>query len=152
MEVFKNSLTKMEQNYAVTSMSGIESTAIGAPAQYGGSPDTLNPEELFVGSINSCIMLVFYHFAKKYGLNVHRYNSSAEGTIEKTKNGLRFTKVLVKAEIELDGTDHTAKIEEIKLLAEKHCLVSNSVSCPVVYTVELLTKDEAALSRSESLE
>jgi organic hydroperoxide reductase OsmC/OhrA len=152
MEVFKNSLTKIEQNRAVISMSGIESIEIGPPAQYGGSPDTLNPEELFVGSINGCIMLVFYHFAKKYGLTVHRYNSIAEGTVEKTKDGLRFTKVLVNAKIERDGADHTGGLEEIKLLAEKHCLVSNSVSCPVIYTVEVMTKGETNSAPLKSTE
>ena len=137
MEVFKNSLMKTGQDYAVTSMSGIKNIAIGPPAEYGGITDTLNPEELFVASINSCIMLVFYHLVKRYNINVISYYSEAEGTVEKTKNGLRFTKVTVNAKVEIGDTNHAGKIEEITQLAEKYCLVSNSVSCPVVYTVKL---------------
>ena len=137
MEVFKSSLAKTGQDHAVTSRSGIKNIAVGPPAEYGGDPDTLNPEELFVASINSCIMLVFYHFVKKYNVVVASYYSEAEGTVEKTKDGLRFTKVTVNAKVEIEDANHVGKIEEIARLAEKYCLVSNSVSCPVVYTVKL---------------
>ena len=137
METFKNSLTKNGKTDAVISMSVIADVIVGPPAPYGGNDNTLNPEELFVASINSCIMLVFYHFLKKYELEVCRYQSNAEGVVEKTKDGLRFTKVLVKAEIELEVDDYAHKITEAAKLAEKYCLVSNSVSCPVEYSVNL---------------
>ena len=65
MEVFTNTVSKQEGKPAETIMSGISETEVGPPAEYGGDPQALNPEEMFVASINSCIMLVFYHFAKK---------------------------------------------------------------------------------------
>ena len=68
MTVFKNVLSQEAGKTATTSMSGAPNTEIGPPEEYGGRPDTLNPEELFVASINSCLMLVFRHFANKnYG-------------------------------------------------------------------------------------
>lgn len=146
MEIFKNSVTKIGEGNAVTSMSGIENIAVGPPIQYGGNQETLNPEELFVASINSCIMLVFYHFLKKYELDVCRYQSNAEGTVEKTKDGLRFTKVLVKAEVELKVDDSAHKIAEVAKLAEKYCLVSNSISCPVEYSVSLTFRNRHSLT------
>src|SRR6056297_2445638 len=99
MELFKNTLTKHKNNLAKTNMSGISDTPVGPPEEYGGSPETLNPEELFVASINSCLMLVFQHFANKKKLDIDFYTSTAEGAIEKTKDGLRFTKVTVNAAI-----------------------------------------------------
>jgi organic hydroperoxide reductase OsmC/OhrA len=150
MEIFKNSLTKIGKEDAATSMSGIQDIKIGPPAQYGGDNKTLNPEELFVASINSCIMLVFYHFLKKYELDVCRYQSNAEGVVEKTKDGLRFTKVLVKAEVELESDDSAHKITEVAKLAEKYCLVSNSVSCLVEYSVSLNFRNEQLLINKNS--
>ena len=138
MEVFKNSLIKTGQNNAITSMSGIENIPVGPPPSYGGSAETLNPEELFVASINSCIMLVFYYFAEKNSLDISEYNSQAAGTVEKTKNGLRFTKVTIEASVKLKDSEQKEKIQEIAALAEKYCLVSNSVSCPVEYSVGLI--------------
>jgi len=135
MEIFKNTLIKKGTNPAKTSMSGLNEIEVGPPVEYGGTTDTLNPEELFVASINSCIMLVFYHFVKKYKVDIKSYSSEAEGKVEKTKNGLRFTSVEVKAQVSLNDDEQAGKIEEIAELAEKFCLVSGSVSCPVEYNV-----------------
>lgn len=123
----------------MTTMSGMGSVPIDSPVPYGGPPDTLNPEELFVASINSCLMLVFFHFADKSGLPVQSYASEAEGIVEKTRNGLRFTSVSVRASIELIDGGLSDKIEEVARLAEKYCLISNSVSCPVQFFVEFKT-------------
>jgi organic hydroperoxide reductase OsmC/OhrA len=119
-------------------MSGINETEIGPPQEYGGSPNSLNPEEMFVASVNSCIMLVFYHFANKYEVEIASYHSDAEGKVEKTKNGLRFTNVEVRAKVSLVNADSAAKIEEIAQLAERYCLVSGSLACPVQYNVEVV--------------
>ena len=137
MEIFTNTVIKQEGNTAMTTMSGISETGIGPPTEYGGEPHTLNPEEMFVASINSCIMLVFYHFAKKLKVEVSSYFSKAEGKVEKTKNGLRFTRVDVKAKVSLSDNNQSEKIEEIAQSAEKYCLVSGSVSCPVQYSVDV---------------
>ena len=135
MTSFKNALSCVAGRPAVTSMSGARDVEIGPPAEYGGSAATLNPEELFVASINSCLMLVFYHFAKRSGLEIQRYESQAEGTVEKTRNGLRFTAVTVQAKVEAQTQDVASKLNQCAELAEKFCLVSNSVSCPVSYHV-----------------
>lgn len=137
MEVFTNAVYKEADKPATTQMSGISETEVGAPETYGGSPDALNPEEMFVASINSCIMLVFYHFADKYKVEILSYTTEAAGTVEKTKNGLRFTAVEVKAKVSLRDDSQAGKIEEIAQLAEKYCLVSGSVSCPVEYKVQV---------------
>ncbi|RKY06061.1 MAG: hypothetical protein DRP56_08100 [Planctomycetota bacterium] len=138
MEVFTNTIDKRENELAKIAMSGIHGAEVGAPECYGGSPDALNPEELFVASINSCIMLVFYHFADKYRVELRSYSTAADGTVEKTKNGLRFTGVSVKAKVVLCDESQAEKIEEIAQLAGKYCLVSGSVSCPVSYEVEVV--------------
>ena len=138
MAVFKNVLRCVTGEAATTTMSGAEEVEIGSPAEYGGRGDTLNPEELFVASINSCLMLVFYHFADKSGVDIESYEAEAEGTVDKTKNGLRFTHVGVRARIKAQGTDTANQIQKVTELAEKYCLVSNSVSCPVDYAVSLV--------------
>lgn len=138
MEIFKNTVYQYSGKPAKTKMSGINETDVGPPQEYGGSPSSLNPEEMLVASVNSCIMLVFYHFVKKYEVEVTSYHSDAEGKVEKTKNGLRFTNVEVKAKVSLGSTGSAGKIEEIAQLAEKYCLVSGSLTCPVQYNVEVV--------------
>ncbi len=138
MEIFKNTVHKNLDATAKTSMSGINETKVGPPSQYGGDPNSLNPEEMLVASVNSCIMLVFFHFAKKYEVEVASYHSEAEGKVEKTKNGLRFTNVEVRAKVNVVGTVPAQKIEEIAQLADKYCLVTGSLACPVQYSVEIV--------------
>ncbi len=134
MTSFKNAIRCAAASPAVTTMSGAQDAEIGPPPEYGGSADTLNPEELFVASINSCLMLVFQHFAEKSHVTIESYEASAEGTVEKTRNGLRFTGVSVQAQVKAEAAD-VAKLRELAELAERFCLVSNSVNCPVSYSV-----------------
>lgn len=138
MEIFRNTLYQNSGKSAKTTMSGISETEIGPPPEYGGSPNSLNPEEMLVASVNSCIMLVFYHFANKYEVEVASYHSDANGKVEKTKNGLRFTNIEVKAKVSLGSDSSAEKIEEIAQLAEKYCLVSGSLAFPVQYHVEVI--------------
>lgn len=72
---------------AKTTISGINETEIGPPPEYGGSQNSLNPEEMLVAFVNSFSILVFYNFAKKYEFKVASYNSDSNGKVEKTKNG-----------------------------------------------------------------
>ena len=138
MDIFKNTVYQHSGTPAKTAMSGINETEIGPPPEYGGNPNSLNPEEMLVASVNSCIMLVFYHFADKFKVDIASYHSDAEGKVEKTKNGLRFTHIEVKAKVRLGPAGSSEKIEQITQLAEKYCLVSGSLACPVQYTVELI--------------
>ncbi len=138
MEIFRNTVYQNLGEPTKTSMSGISEAEIGPPPEYGGSPNSLNPEEMLVASVNSCIMLVFFHFVKKFNVEVVSYYSDAEGKVEKTKNGLRFTNVRVEAKVRLGNADSTQKIQEIAQLAEKYCLVSNALTCPVNYNVQVV--------------
>lgn len=138
MELFTNIVHKVADNPAITQMSGITDTEIGPPEIYGGNPNALNPEELFVTSINSCIMLVFYHFVKKFKVDIRSYSSNAIGKVEKTKSGLRFTHVEVKAQLSLADKNQIEKVKEIGQLAEQYCLISSSVICPVEYLIEVV--------------
>jgi organic hydroperoxide reductase OsmC/OhrA len=138
MEFFRNTVYQNPGKSAKTTMSGISESEIGPPPEYGGSPNSLNPEEMLVASVNGCIMLVFYHFAKKYEVEVASYHSDANGQVEKTKNGLRFTNIEVRAKVSLGSAGSVEKIEDIAELAEKYCLVSGSLACPVQYHVEVV--------------
>lgn len=138
MEIFKNTVFRQAESPAKTSMSGTGETKVGPPPEYGGDKESLNPEEMFVAAINSCIMLVFYHFVEKSKVDLLSYSSEAQGKVEKTRNGLRFTGVNVKAKVKISEGVQAEKIDEIARLAEKYCLISGSVACPVEYEVEVV--------------
>jgi organic hydroperoxide reductase OsmC/OhrA len=93
---------------------------------------------MLVAFVNSCIILVFCNFAKKYEVEIASYNSDANGKGEKTKNGLRFTNIEVRAKVSLGSEGSTETIGKIAQLAEKYCLVSGLMACPVQYHVEVV--------------
>ncbi len=110
---------------------------IGAAAEFGGSGKTLNPEEMFVAAINSCLMNTFFYFTQKFKIETLSYNSQASGQLDKQSDGFRFTNIEVRAKVELSEDKFTEKIQEAGQLAEKYCLVSKSVACPVNYQLEI---------------
>ncbi len=138
MEIFVNTLYRNLDETAKITMSGISEAEVGSPLQYGGNPNSLNPEEMLVAVVNSCLVLVFFHFVDKSEINVLSYSSDAEGKVEKTKNGLRFTEVQVNVKVRLSNAALATTIQEIARLADRYCLVSNSLACPVQYSVQVV--------------
>ena len=53
--------------------------AVGSPREWNGTGEQWAPEELLVGSVNSCIMLTFLTLAKASGVELVGYASDADG-------------------------------------------------------------------------
>jgi len=140
VHIFKNTVFKKGSESAKVVFSGLDQMEIGAAVEFGGNGQNLNPEEMFVAAINSCLMNTFFYFTHKFNIEFLSYTSQAEGRLEKQSDGFRFTSVEVRAKIEIsDGKDY-GKVQEAGKLAEKYCLVSRSVACSVDYKLEILNK------------
>jgi len=137
--LFKNTVFKEGDESAKTVFSGPGELEVGPAPEFEGSPETLNPEEMFVAAVNSCIMTTFFYFVRKSDIEVLSYYSDAEGRVEKQKDGFRFTNVEVRAKITLQQPDIAEKARELGKLAEKYCLVSRSLACTVRYELEVKT-------------
>jgi hypothetical protein len=64
------------------SASGKPNIVVGSPPEFKGEPDIWAPEELLVGSVNTCMMLTFLSLAQAKGLTPVEYESAAEGLLE----------------------------------------------------------------------
>jgi len=137
--LFKNTVFKEGDESAKTVFSGPGELGIGPAPEFNGKPETLNPEEMFVAAINSCIMTTFFYFVRKSNVEILSYHSEAQGRIEKLTDGFRFTNVEVQAKVALQQQDIVEKVRQLGDLAEKYCLVSRSVTCPVQYELEVKT-------------
>jgi organic hydroperoxide reductase OsmC/OhrA len=137
--LFKNTVFKEGDKTAKTVFSGPGELKVGPAPEFEGSPETLNPEEMFVAAINNCLMTTFFYFVRKSNFEVLSYYSDAQGRVEKQADGFRFTNVEVRAEVILLQQEFAEKVREFGELAEKYCLVSRSVTCPVHYRLEVKT-------------
>ena len=137
--LFKNTVSKEGDESAKTVFSGPGQLEVGPAPEFNGSPETLNPEEMFVAAVNNCLMTTFFYFVGKLNVEVLSYYSHAEGRVEKQTDGFRFVNVQVRAEVRLKHQELAEKARELGDLAEKYCLVSRSITCPVHYELEAKT-------------
>ena len=137
--LFKNTVFKEGDESAKTIFSGPGELKVGPAPEFNGNPETLNPEEMFVAAINNCLMTTFFYFVRKLNIEILSYYSEAQALLEKQKDGFRFTNVEVRAEVALKQQELAEKVRELGDLAEKYCLVSRSVACPVRYELEVKT-------------
>jgi len=135
--LFKNTVFKKGDESAKTVFSGPGELEVGPAPEFNGNQETLNPEEMFVASINNCLMTTFFYFVRKLNVEILSYYSKAEGQVEKQADGFRFTNVEVRAEVTLQQQELAEKVRELGDLAEKYCLVSRSLACPVRYHLEI---------------
>ena len=122
---------------AKTVFSGPGELEVGPAPEFNGSPETLNPEEMFVAAVNNCLMTTFFYFVRKSDIEIISYHSNAAGRVEKGQDGFRFTNIEVSAKVNLEDDKFAEQIREIGNLTEKYCLVSRSVACPVHYELEV---------------
>jgi organic hydroperoxide reductase OsmC/OhrA len=112
--------------------------AFSAPPDAYGHPNVLTPEDAFVASVNSCIMLMFIWAAKRFKLDLLAYECYAEGTklIELDRTEI-FTEVRLQPQIRIAANGEPpakveARIDKALAAAQKYSLVANSVKSAVI--------------------
>jgi organic hydroperoxide reductase OsmC/OhrA len=111
-----------------------------APPEFKGEPGLWTPEDLFVVSLESCLMLTFAGIAEKRGLRVVRYESSAEGLLDWLAGSYQFTRVVVRPRITVPDPAAIVAAREIVERAHETCLVANSVRTSVIVEPEFVVE------------
>ena len=120
------------------SASGKSHIVVGSPPEFKGQPDIWAPEELLVGSVNTCLMLTFLTLAQAKGLVPLGYQSEAEGLLENIEGKYRITEVTVRPRVTLNGTAELGRAREIMESVEAECFISNSIKSKVTLTAEFV--------------
>lgn len=115
----------------VATSTGKPNVQVATPPEFKGHEGIWSPEDLFVASINACVMSTFLAFAERAGLAFASYGSEAEGTLEMVDGKFQFTTVVVQPKITLQPGGDAAKAKELIAKAEANCLISNSVKTKV---------------------
>jgi organic hydroperoxide reductase OsmC/OhrA len=120
------------------SASGKPNIVVGSPPEFKGEPDIWAPEELLVGSVNTCMMLTFLTLAQAKGLTPVGYESEAEGLLENIEGKYRITEVTVRPRVSIKGEAELERAREIMESVEAQCFISNSINSKVTLTAEFV--------------
>jgi peroxiredoxin-like protein len=98
----------------------------GPPRQFDGPGGDWSPEELLLAAVGSCTMTTFFALARRKELAVQRYGSHVEGQLDKTREGLVFTSVVLHVEIEVASAD-VQLARDLVSAAHGYCIVTNAL-------------------------
>lgn len=113
----------------------------GAPANFGGAPGGHSPESLLTEAVASCFILSFVAVARASGFEWSALSCEAEGILDKVDRTLKFTQFNVIAGLEVKDAEACSRGEMLLQKAEKTCLVSNSLACPVNLRTKVVAGD-----------
>ena len=117
---------------------GKPNIVVGSPPEFKGEPDIWAPEELLVGSVNTCMMLTFLTLARAKGLTPVGYESEADGLLENIEGKYRITKITVRPLVSLKGKAELELAREIMGSIEAQCFISNSIKSKVTLVAEFV--------------
>lgn len=108
-----------------------------APPDAEGHAGVLTPEDAFVASANTCVMMMFIWAAKRFKLDLRSYTCRAEGTklieLDRTEifTDLKLWPRIVIAAGEEEAARVEARARRALKSAQKYSLVANSVKSAI---------------------
>lgn len=135
--IYKTTVTWREEKKGFLCSFGKETIGIATPPEFKGHEGIWTPEDLFVASVNSCIMTTFLYYAQRKGLEFISYESEAKGVLERVEGKFMFSEIRVMPKVAVTLSNQIEKAKELIKLAEKNCLISNSILSKVTIYSEI---------------
>ncbi|MBN1786016.1 MAG: OsmC family protein [Candidatus Methanofastidiosa archaeon] len=136
---YKTSLAWTEKKKAKVAFEDMakEEIEIAVAPEFLGHPGIVTPEDLFVSSINSCLMSYFLNVAEKMRVRFSSYESSAVGTLSEVGMDFIFSKIEITVRIVASDEKSSERAARAMEMAKKGCFVSNSVKSEVVVNYDV---------------
>jgi len=135
--IYKNSVEWEGERKGIVSSDSKPSFRVATPPEFKGHPGIWSPEDLFVASVNSCIMTTFLYYAERHKLEFLSYKSNAEGVLEIVDNKFMVSEIKIKPMIVIKNSLDINKAKELIEISEKNCLISNSIRSKVSVIPEI---------------
>lgn len=98
---------------------------------FRGDPSRSNPEEQLVASLSGCHMLWYLHLCAVNDVVVLDYRDQPVGTMKETREGGRFSRVLLRPQVVLAVGSDLTLAKQLHEQAHHACFIANSVNFPV---------------------
>jgi organic hydroperoxide reductase OsmC/OhrA len=146
MHVFETQVVWQQDKACEVKSSDRPALTVATPPEFGGPEGVWTPEHLLVAAVDSCLLSTFLYFADRFKLPLRSYASAAQGRVEKTLEGLRFTGIDVSIRFAVADAKAVQKAMSLRLQEklEKYCPVSASLGCPVRLDLDVSQADDVA--------
>lgn len=128
---FQSQLVWNDGRNGSASIDGKPVMQLSSPAEFKGDPACWSPEDLFVTAASACLLMTFLAYAQREELELVKYESSADGTLEYANGRYRFTEVILRPRLtfrdELDAEIAATVLDQ----AHRDCIITNSVTTAV---------------------
>ncbi len=117
---------------------GKPSLDVSSPPEFKGMPGVWSPEELFVASINACLMETFLASVARTQIVLKAYESGARGSLEYLEGVYRFSKILLTPRIVVGPGASTNEVSRLIHEAHLKCFITRSVTTDVEVVPEIV--------------
>jgi organic hydroperoxide reductase OsmC/OhrA len=108
----------------ILSALGRPNIVVGSPPDFKGEKDNWAPEELLVGSLNTCMMLTFLSLAQTKGMAPVGYESEAEGLLANVEGKYRITEIMVRPRVIVTSQKELEAARTAMESVEAHCFMA----------------------------
>jgi len=113
---------------------------IGIAPEFMGHKDMITPEDLFVSSVNSCMMSYFINVAERMRVKLESYESSAYGILSEKGIDFIFSRIDINVDVKVKDEKSAKRAHRAIDMAKKGCFVANSIKSEVnvEYNISIL--------------
>jgi organic hydroperoxide reductase OsmC/OhrA len=129
----------LPHHYAVSASAGPEGNVTlssagapqlpsNAPAEFGGPGDEWSPETLLTAAVADCFILSFRAIARASKFEWNSLSCEVEAVLERIEKVTKFTAFNERVVLEIPAGMDEAKAQRLLEMAERSCLVTNSLT------------------------
>ncbi|HZZ64399.1 MAG TPA: OsmC family protein [Candidatus Baltobacteraceae bacterium] len=120
------------RDHEMTASGKARAIAGSSASVFRGDESRYNPEELLVGALSACHMLMFLHLCADARIVVQAYRDEAAGTMRVHPDGAgEFTQVVLRPQVTFEQPADAAQALPLHERAHHLCFIARSVNFPV---------------------
>ncbi len=108
------------------------SLPVSSAAEFGGSVQRWNPEDLLGAALSTCHMLTFLALCAKTKIEVNGYEDQAVSVVDTVEKVTSVTEIHLNPTIRVARGTNVEKVVELFGKAHKYCFVANSLKTKVL--------------------
>jgi peroxiredoxin-like protein len=137
-QTFESRLAWQQGKIGAAQIDGRPVIEIAIPAEFGGPEGYWSPEDLFLASINSCLMTTFLYFTERSRIPFESYESAIRGNVELVAGQFTFTSITVAPKITIADESARYKVETVLNRSKNYCLISAAVKIPISVEADIV--------------